>query len=200
MALNNFDEDQFDQENLGGDEYTPEPRKPRKNRTFLVVIGIIGILFIIALILLLLVAPGLLEKQRAAQLEQAARINANNTATALAATVQAQQLTAMAVTNTPYVAPSGGTSPTKTPVVVIIRSTNTPMASGGSGLSASELATVSALQTLMAAGAAGTPTPSSTALPTTGFADEVGLPMMAGLAIVLVAVIIMSRRLRLNQR
>ncbi len=201
MALNNFDEDSFDQENIGGEEYTPEPRKPRGNRTFLIAIGIIGVLFVIALVLLLLVAPRLLAKQRATQLEQAAIINANNTATALAATVFSQQQTALAATSTPSAAVSGGTEPTKTPVVVIDRSTSTPEVVGGSGLTASELATVAALQTMMAAGTpADVPTATSTALPTTGFAEDVGLPMMAGLAIVLVAVIILSRRLRLNAR
>jgi len=195
MALNNYDDDQFDQESFGGG-YEPEPEKPRKNRTFLIAIAIVGIVFVIALILLLLVAPKLLADQRAAQQEQAARINAANTATAMAATSMAQQLATMAaVTEAP---PAAAAAPTKTPVVVILE--NTPVASGGSGLSASELATVSALQTEMAARGAGTPAPGATELPNAGWADEVGLPMMAGLAIILVAVIILSRRLRLNSR
>lgn len=197
MALNNFDDDQFDQENIGG-EYEPEPRKPRSNKNFLVAIGIIGVLFVIALVLLLLVAPGLLAKQRAAQQEQAALINASNTATALAVNALAQQQATLLAVKTTVPPTVAVTIPTKTPVVVIQR--NTAESSVGGGLSASELATVSALQTKMAGGAAGTPAPTSTALPTTGFADEVGLPMMAGLAIVLVAVIILSRRLRLNTR
>ena len=186
MALNNFDEDQFDQESFGGGDYEPEPPKRRGNRTFLIAIAIVGIIFVIALILLLLVAPKLLANQRLAQQEQAAQINAANTATAMYATSMAQLAQATK-------------KPTKTPVVVIQQ--NTPMGAGGSGLSASELATVSALQTEMAGrGVSGTPGATSTALPSTGFADEVGLPMMAGLAIILVAVIVLSRRLRMNTR
>ena len=198
MALNNFDEDQFDQESFGG-EYEPEPPKRRGNRSFLIAIAIVGIIFVIALILLLLVAPKLLADQRLKQQEQAAQINAYNTATALYATSLAQQQQATKTPTRTVVAASGGTVPTKTPVVVIKQ--NTPMGSGGSGLSASELATVAALQTQMAGrGVVGTPGPTSTALPQTGFADEVGLPLMAGLAIILVAVIVLSRRLRLNTR
>ncbi len=199
MALNNFDEDQFDQESFGGGDYEPEPPKRRGNRTFLIAIAIVGIIFVIALILLLLVAPKLLANQRLAQQEQAAQINAANTATAMYATSMAQLAQATKTPTKTVVAASGGAAPTKTPVVVIQQ--NTPMGAGGSGLSASELATVSALQTQMAGrGAAGTPGATSTALPSTGFADEVGLPMMAGLAIILVAVIVLSRRLRMNTR
>jgi len=199
MALNNFDEDQFDQESFGGGDYEPEPPKRRGNRTFLIAIAIVGIIFVIALILLLLVAPKLLANQRLAQQEQAAQINAANTATAMYATSMAQLAQATKTPTKTVVAAAGGAVPTKTPVVVIQQ--NTPMGAGGSGLSASELATVSALQTQMAGrGVSGTPGATSTALPSTGFADEVGLPMMAGLAIILVAVIVLSRRLRMNTR
>lgn len=198
MALNNFDEDQFDQESFGGGDYEPEPPKRRGNRTFLIAIAIVGIIFVIALILLLLVAPKLLADQRLAQQEQAAQINAANTATAMYATSMAQ-LAQATKTPMPTVAAAGGVAPTKTPVVVIQQ--NTPMGAGGSGLSASELATVSALQTEMAGrGVSGTPGVSATALPSAGFADDVGLPMMAGLAIILVAVIVLSRKLRTNTR
>lgn len=198
MALTNFDEDQFDQDSLGGEETPPEPERKPSNRNFIIAIAIVGVIFLLSLLLLLLLGPGLLAKQRAAQQEQAAQINAANTATAMAATaiVQAQQATQLARTT---VAPTSTKTPivgpTKTPVVVVNASTQ----GAGTGLSASELATVSALQTQMAGtGGVGTPAPTSTALPTTGFADEVGLPLMAGLAIVLVAVILLSRRLRLS--
>jgi hypothetical protein len=193
MALTNFDEDQFDQERMD-EEGTPEPEKKPGNRAFLTAMGILGAILVIALVLLLLVAPGLLAKQRAAQQEQAARINAANTATALAATSIAQQATLAVKTTVP---PTAVTRPTKTPVIIIV--VTTPGA--GTQLSPAEMATVNALQTQMAGGAGtGTPRPTSTALPTTGFADEVGLPLMAGLAVVLVAVIILSRRLRLSSR
>jgi type II secretory pathway pseudopilin PulG len=196
MALTNFEEDQFDQDDLGG-EVPPEPERKPSNRNFIIAIAVVGAIFILSLILLLLLGPGLLANQQAAQQEQAAQINAANTATALAATalVQAQQATLLARTT---VAPTATRAlPTKTPVVVV--QTNTPGAT--TSLSDAELATVSALQTEMAGkGGGATPAPTSTALPTSGFADEVGLPLMAGLAIVLVVVILLSRRLRLSSR
>jgi LPXTG-motif cell wall-anchored protein len=60
-------------------------------------------------------------------------------------------------------------------------------------------ATVSALLT-QAANAQKTTTAraTSTALPTTGFADQVGLPGLFGATIALLAVVFLARRLRLN--
>ena len=119
----------------------------------------------------------------------------------MAATAFAQQQLATATT-----------IPTRTPMIVIATSTpvvvgaqlqatstsrpGTPQAAGAQ-LSAAELATVSALQTQMEAqGGAGTPEATSTALPKTGFADEYGIPGLLGLAVILIAVIFLSRKLR----
>lgn len=196
MALTNFDEDQFDDDQgLGGGE-APEPEKKPGNRTFLLAIGVLGVIFILALILLLLVAPKYIAQQNQQRQEQAAMINAANTATAAAATAARQQQLATAVKTA--IPPTATPAPTKTPVVVV--QVNTPTQQ----LSAAELATVSALQTQMAGtgggAAATTPQATSTALPTTGFADEVGLPGMAGLAVVMVIVILLARKLRLSPR
>ncbi len=192
MSLTNFDDDQFDPGSFPEDT-PPEPEKRPGNRTFIIVIAVLGVVFLLILLLLLVVAPRYLANQRAQQQEQAAQINAANTATALAATsIANQQLTQVARTalaRTPTV------GPTKTPVVVI--APNTPVA-GGSGLSPSELATVSALQTQMALSGGGTAT--ATQLPNSGFADDFGLPMMAGIAVILVLIIFLSRRLRLSSR
>ncbi|MHC1740333.1 MAG: LPXTG cell wall anchor domain-containing protein [Anaerolineaceae bacterium] len=197
MALNNFDDDQFNPDlGLGGDEPFSEPPQPEKRpsgRSFLLAIGIIGVILILALILLLLIAPGIISQQRATNLEQAAQINAANTATAMAATALAQQ---QAVTSTPA---ATKVPPTATPRVI---ATGTPVVAGAQ-LSASELATVQALQTQVAAapqggGASGTTQPltTPTALPKTGFADEYGIPGMVGLAAILIAVVLLSRKLR----
>lgn len=202
MALNNFDEedDQFnpDLDGEGGDS-TPgsnPPETPPSNKNFLLAIGIIGVVLILALVLLLLVAPDIISQQRNAQIEQAAQINAANTATAMAATALA------AVTDTPV--STAILTATSTPVIAV--ATSTPVVAGAK-LSESDLATVQALQTEMAAeGGEGTITPTaaitatSTALPTTGFADEYGLPGLAAVAIVLIAVIFLSRRLRTSPR
>ena len=206
MALYNFDEEQFEPEqesgnagvggigNGGGDNFSQPPKKKSSNRNFLLAIGILGVILILALVLLLMVAPGILQQQRANQLEQAAQINAANTATAMAATALAFQNAATATPNPALF------TPTKTPVVVL--QTSTPAAVVSSGLSQSDQATVQALQTQMAGaqgGANGTATAialQATALPESGFADEVGLPGMIGLAAVLIVVVFLSRKLR----
>ena len=56
-------------------------------------------------------------------------------------------------------------------------------------------ATVAALLTEAASGR-DTATPTPSALPDTGFADEAGVPVMVGLALVLVVIIFLARRLR----
>lgn len=190
MALNNFDEDQFDEE-IFAEDLPPEPPVRSGNKTFLTVIIILGVVFLVALLGLLLFAPKYLANQRATNMEQAALINAANTATAMAAVSLAnQQQTALALT---ALALQPTLAPTKTPVVAVVA--NTPV-SPGTGLSEAELATVSALQTQMA----GQATVAPTELPDAGFADEFGLPLMGGMALLLVAIIVLSRKLRLSSR
>jgi len=208
MALNNFNDDDKiessyslfgdDEPEIGGSSSSglppvpdpePEPENRPSGKNFLIAIGIMGAILVLALVLLLLIAPKLIAQQQSSQLEQVAQINAANTATALAAT---SQFIANQATATPQ---PTAVEPTKTPVVVISTSTaEVGGASGGDGLSANELATVSALQTKMAA--AGTPEPTATNLPNTGFADDFGLPGVFGLAAVLVAVVFISRKIR----
>jgi len=208
MALYNFDEEeQFEPEQetgsnapvggggFGGSEnYSQPPKKKNSNRAFLLALGIIGVIVILALVLLMMVLPGIMAQQRADQLEQSAQINAANTATSMAATALVLQNQATATPNPALF------TPTKTPVVVL--QTSTPAAVVSSGLSQSDQATVQALQTQMAAaqgGANGTATAialQATALPESGFADEVGLPGMIGLAAVLIAVVFLSRKIR----
>jgi len=197
MALNNYDEDPFDREDFQEEESTPEPEKKPGNRTFLTILIVLGLIFLMALLALLIFAPKYIASQRAAQLEEAALINAANTATAMAGIVQQEQLetqqalTAIALTPT--------AAPTNTPVIAV--ATHTPVVAG-SGLSPEELATVAALQTQMAAqGTApvsGVVTP--TELPDAGFMDDIGLPTMAGLAVLLIVIIVFSRHLRLSSR
>jgi len=191
MALNNYEEDPFDQESFQ-EEIPPEPEKKPGNRTFLTVIIVLGVIFLLALVALLIFAPKYLASQRADQMEQAALINAANTATAMAAINQANLLQTQLAQTAEALVPTA--APTNTPVVTV--ATNTPVVSGG--LSAAEMATVSALQTQMSG--QGTLAPTPTELPDAGFADEYGLPLMAGLTAILVVIIIFSRKLRLSSR
>ena len=81
-----------------------------------------------------------------------------------------------------------GAIPTPTPVVVVATPTKVTTFDP-------RTATVAALLTQAAINTQ-TVVPTSTALPQTGFADEVGLPAMLILAVLLIAVIFIARRLR----
>jgi len=75
-------------------------------------------------------------------------------------------------------------------------STNTPTVTATS-ISDVQKATLAAQQTELASGKfTATVIATSTALPNTGFADEVGLPGLFGLTLALVVIIILARRLR----
>jgi hypothetical protein len=200
MALNGYNDDPFDAEAFQ-EETPPEPEKKPGNRTFLTIIIVLGIIFLIALLGLLIFAPRLISNQRAAQMEEAAVINAANTATAGAViALQDEMNTQQALTEialTPTVPPTK--TPTKTPMVAV--ATYTPQGTP-TGLSADELATVEAIQAQMTAQGTleSTPTKTPTALPDTGLMDEIGLPTMAGLAVLLIVIIVFSHHLRLSSR
>jgi hypothetical protein len=133
----------------------------------------------------------LLPRQRAVRAANIADVNAQNTevAQAITRTAAAGLFTATPtrtrVPNTP--------TRTATPVVA---ATNTPVAA----IADPRTATIAALLTQAAGVQQRTPTATgratSTALPTTGFADDVGVPAMLGMAVMLIAVIFLARRLR----
>ncbi|KPL79337.1 hypothetical protein ADN00_03145 [Ornatilinea apprima] len=206
--FDDFEEEPSNQpEPVFEDEEPPQPKRGQ-NRTFVIAVGVLGAIFLLILIAMAVFALIIVPQRNAAMAEQAAQINAANTATSVAAT-EGAFAQAMAATGTAQFVPSPTGTATQTPVVVFSTQTPEPEA-GGDGIGAgadlnARTATVSALLTLAAGGgttpnatqatqtaAAKTPT----ALPTTGFADEVGLPGLLGVAVLLVAVIALSRRLR----
>lgn len=169
------------------------------NRTFLIVAGVLGGILLLALIAIAAYAVVILPNQRASQQTQALSVNATNTAIAL----QSQQ-TAIAkqFTNTPP--PSATPLPSDTPVpsvtaTPVVASTNTPVVQATAAeTSDPATATVAALLTEQAAEgqAEETPVPTATALPDTGFADDVSAPTLLAVAGLLVLVIILARRMR----
>ncbi len=175
MTMNDFDSlDEFDDAN---------PPEESNNRTFLIVAGILGVLVLVAFLCLIGYfifnrSTGQTNEATAqAQLtEQAMTIQAGLTQNADS---QSQTQTA-AVTFTVL--------PTNTPVIAEATATLTETPNPAT-------ATVGAAFTQIAASTQ-TIIPTSTALPNTGFADDVGLPGMFALALVLVIVIFLVRRLR----
>lgn len=182
MALDDMDRDL---ENNGA-----PPPEESSNRTFLLVAGGLGALILLTLICLAAYALYFAPRQRAANATAAARIDTQNTEIAKSAklTLDAGSWTATpTVTSTSVPATQ---TPTRTPVLAV-----TTAAVQGTTTADILTATVSALQTQLAA-AQQTVTPSASGLPQTGFADEVGVPALVGLALVLIVVIFLARRLR----
>ncbi len=144
----------------------------------------------------LVIAPRLTAQKNAAQ----ATIEAGN-----AQAVQQLTLTAQAalwtptLPSTPIPLQTGTTAP-KTPTV-----SSTPVIALGTpaATATTDPATLAAMQTQLAAqmtstaaAAQGTRGVGGEGMPTTGFFDEVGLPSMIILALALVAVIFLARRMR----
>jgi len=157
------------------------------NRTFLIAAGILGGIVLLSIACLAGYALLILPQQNAAQQTQSA-IETQNSDTindALTATAISFELSQTPqITDTPF--------PTDTPVVAQPSATNTLEFT----LTPDPLtATVGASWTQLAA-STGTVIATSTALPTSGFADEVGLPGLVIAAMVLIAVIFLVRRLR----
>jgi LPXTG-motif cell wall-anchored protein len=158
---------------------------------------------------------------------QAAIIYTQNAMTAAAATQSVATEVAKSLitpaTETPL--PLAAQPKVVTPTSVVVMPTATPVPTGvsgtititptGSGIGgpaagaegdpAARTATIAALMTQVAAGgtaqANGTlvnPLLTPTALPKTGFMDEVGLPLLSGMALLFIFIIFMARRLRVS--
>ena len=173
------------------------PPEEKSNRTFLIVGGVMAGLVFLTLacmaVYFLVIAPRLTAQKSAAQ----ATIEAGNALAAQQVTLTAQAalrtptLPAPLPTNTSVTLPVG--SPT--PVIALSSPVATATATPNPAiLSAAE--TQLALQITSTAAALATSVPGGQGMPTTGFFDEVGLPSMIILALALVAIIFLARRMR----
>jgi hypothetical protein len=168
------------------DEETPPEES--SNRTFLIAAGILGGIVLLSLACVagywFIIRPQQNAAQRSveqdAQATQNAQINEALTATGVA----------FDLSQTPQASPT--LPPTNTLVVAQPTATNTLQFTLTPDPAT---ATVAAALTRVAASTA-TLVLTSTALPTSGFADEFGLPGLVIAAMVLVAVIFLARRLR----
>lgn len=191
MAFENLDLD-------NEPDVDPTPPPQSSNRPFFIILGVLAAVTLLALLgivgYLALIRP----QQVAQRQSRQATVNAQNTQAAL---IVAQTSTAifleMAITptptNTPEPLPTIEPTATQTPVLVLPTATTAPTMDV-------RTATVAALLT-QAANVTRTPggaLPTSTRLPETGFAEDVGLPSMMGLAALLIVVIFLARRLRTN--
>jgi len=204
----NFDDDEqtpFAQET--DDAAAPQPDGEEggegNNKTFMIVAIALGSLFLLSLLCaagyFLLVFPN----------QQAGRLAAAQTATSVsyeAATAVA--LTQQVLNATPTLEPTATFTPIPTNTPVLLTSTLSPdltgsgvgaaaaPGAGGADATSTQQAADNATATQYRLNsltplAGGTPS-----LPTTGFADEVGIPMLFVGALVLIALLFLARRLR----
>jgi hypothetical protein len=180
-----------------GDEINMDMAAPppaeQSNRTFIIAAGLLAGVVFISIVCMALYALVYLPRQKAGQSAQQATIEAQN---ALIAQAMTQTMSAGALaTQVEFtkLAPTQNVVPVKvasqTPVMAV--ATQTPFV-----VNQAMTATWSALNTQVAIGLL-TPTATlNAAMPTSGFADEVGLPGLMVMAIALVVVILLARRLR----
>lgn len=205
MDFNDFEENDDNTNN-------PPPNNVKENsssnKSFVIGISLLGGIVILAMIAM--IAFVLLNKPAtSADLQQqAAEIKAQNTAISIVATQTAEfniieSTQKAAPTNTVII-------PTATSVIAVATATPTSdLASTSVAVSndpAARTATVAAFQTQAAAIALGTNVPgttalvqaTSTALPATGFVEDVGFPALFGTAFILLLVIFFARKLRFS--
>jgi hypothetical protein len=181
----------MDFDDMGFEEEMPPEESG--NRTFLIVAGILGGILLLSLIAIAGYAMMVYPDRQAQNQTQVAEINAQNTEIALSSqlTAEAKEWTA-----TPTITATA--SPTHTATATALPITDTPVvAPADEGTQAAEeTATQAALLTEEAAQDQATVTLQPTALPDTGFADDIGLPTLVVVAGVFVVLIVLSRRLR----
>ena len=179
----------FDDNDMTFPETEGEFEEESSNRTFIIAASVLGGIILLSLICVaayaLVIAPK--QKQDAASAE-ATRVAQN--------TQVAQMLTETAVADalllTPEASPTVLASPTASPTPVIAVATETPTSTPDIAATG----TVAAALTL-AANALQTPVSTLPAeLTNTGFADDVGLPGLLAMVILLIAVIFFARRMR----
>jgi hypothetical protein len=171
----------YDDENPAFDDENPPEES--SNRTFLIIAGVLGGLVLLGI----LCVAGYLIFSRSSN--QQAEAVALQQATQQAATIQAgltQTAAVQALTQTAAV--TNTVPPTNTPVIAQATETSSPTPDPAT-------MTVAAAFTQIAVSTQ-TVVSTSTALPNTGFADDIGAPGLMLMAIALVAVIFLVRRLR----
>ena len=186
----------LDEGNALNDMETPDapPPEEKSNRTFLVVVGVMaGLVFltlVCAAIYILVIAPRItaqkdsdvatLEAQNAQNIQKATLTAQAGLVTATLALSPLPFQTSTSVPGTPTVS--------STPVIAI--PLNSPAATA-----TINQATLAAMQTQLAYQMTSTAA-AARGMPATGFFDEVGLPSMIILALALVVVIFLARRMR----
>jgi LPXTG-motif cell wall-anchored protein len=210
MDFNDFDDNEVSDNQPNNAPRTGENASSSSSKSFVIGIAILGGIVILAMVAM--IAYVLLNKPATStDLEQkAAEIQAQNTAISIIAT---QTADFMVIQSTQKAAPSiTVVAPSATSVIAVATATPTSDKASTSVASGSDpgarTATVAAFQTQAAAIALGTNVPgatalvqaTSTALPSTGFVEDVGFPALFGTSLVLLLIIFFARKFRLSSK
>lgn len=184
----------YEEPNFDNPEEGALPEESNNNRTFLIAAGILG--GIILLSIACLVGVYIFTQNAATS------VDAQATTIAITSTANENFISnSLTSTAAAVIQPSATLAPTNTLVVNVPTVTLTPdpnattSAPGAAGTSVAATATVGAALT-QAAIAQLTIVPTTTALPNTGFMDEVGIPGLVVMSLVFIIVILLARRLR----
>ncbi|MBN2145737.1 MAG: hypothetical protein JW726_00055 [Anaerolineales bacterium] len=172
------------------EEVAGQPPEESGNRTFVIAAVILGAVFILGLVCIAVYALLIYPSAKRSQLSAQQTVAAQATEVSFAAT-QTGIASQWTPTPKPTKTPEPTIAPTNTPVVQQGQPTATLVDSDEDAAEA----TRSALLTEVAL-AQLTVIPTSTLLPEGGIADEIGAPALLALAVVLVVVIFLARRLR----
>jgi hypothetical protein len=164
------------------------PPEESSNRTFVIVAAILGGIILISVACLAAVYLFGIQGQTAQP------DPASGTATAQAANAYINQ--ALTATFQASILPTTTTTFTPTSTSVVAVGTNTPTPDPNLGGTQSPITATVAAALTQAAAAQLTIVPTSTALPNTGFVDDVGIPGLIVMALAFVIVILLARRLR----
>jgi Tfp pilus assembly protein PilV len=189
MAFDNMDLEEYETEEQG----SPPPEKS-SNRNFYIVAGVLGAIMILTLICTAVYAMVILPGNQRAQQTEKARIETENAVMALSVK-QTEDASKWTPTSPPTATRPPATA-TATATSVVATATRRAEATEAAEVEADpRTATVAALLT-QAAEAQLTAFPTSTLLPNSGFADDIGLPSLLGMGVLLIVVIFLARRLR----
>lgn len=186
--------DMFPEEDMGFPEskdegYEEEP----SNRTFIIAASVLGGIILLSLICVaayaLVLAPR--KKQQTAAAESTRVAQNTQVADMLTATFVAEAM-AMTPDPTATILPS----PTASSTPVIAQATHTPTSTPDTAVTETLVAVLMTKQAAEAANLIETPVALPTELADTGFADDVGIPSMLGMVVLLLVVIFLARRLR----
>jgi hypothetical protein len=165
------------------------PPEESGNRTFLFVAGGLGLLVLLSIACLAVYGIYYIPRQTAARDAQQATLQAQDVQVGLA-------LTETKVADMLSQVPSA--SPTLEPTATPVFQQTTPTATVAAPMDPQTATVAAALTQAAQAQLTVTGMPTSTALPNSGFIDDLGAPGLAVMALALVLVILLARRLRIS--